>query len=250
MSIDHDKKKFAALLENEQDSISGIGTYNEKSLHKILKAFFCDYQSLLEVPVGPYLADIKTDDEIIEIQTGSFYPLAKKIAYYLANTDCKIKIVHPIICKKEILRVDKESGELIRKRTSTKHERAEDVLPELLWLGENIKNDRLSVELFLISIAEHRYSDTRQRYRKSGAYDSRSYPKELLGRIKLSTTDDIKALLSPEIVQISNGFTAAEFGKIMGFRGRKIYSALGALCNAGILKKTQLPSSRSATYFS
>ena len=40
---------------------SGIGTYNEKLLHKALKHAICEDESCLEVSVGAYVADVLTE---------------------------------------------------------------------------------------------------------------------------------------------------------------------------------------------
>ena len=101
--------RFAALctelsrLSAVRDS-EGIGTYNEKLLHKILKRTVTDDASCFEVPCGRYVADVREQGRITEIQTGSFYPLAPKLAYLLETTEDAITVIHPITESLTILR--------------------------------------------------------------------------------------------------------------------------------------------------
>ena len=99
----------------DRDS-DGIGTYNEKILHKTLKHAVSDTPEQLEVKVGAYVADVLLDGEIFEIQTGGFYPLVKKIEYLLENTEYKITVVHPLISELLLIRMDRDTGEVIRKK--------------------------------------------------------------------------------------------------------------------------------------
>lgn len=57
----------------------GIGTLGEKTLHRVLKAYFQPDPSKCEVRVGPYVADALTGSGIVEIQTRSFYKLRPKL---------------------------------------------------------------------------------------------------------------------------------------------------------------------------
>ena len=59
----------ACLAEHRAE---GIGTYKERSQHYILKNYFEPDADLHEIPVCGFVADIKRDREIIEIQTSGF----------------------------------------------------------------------------------------------------------------------------------------------------------------------------------
>ena len=93
----------SAFLECVQKNLSedaregsNIGTYKEKRLHRILKEFYEADLSHHEIKIGNYIADVLIENEIIEIQTGSFYPMVDKLRYYLENTDYKIRVVRPL----------------------------------------------------------------------------------------------------------------------------------------------------------
>ncbi len=211
----------------------GIGTYNEKVLHKLLKRTVTDDENCLEVKVGSYVADVREEGCITEIQTGGFYPLAPKLAYFLANTDDAITVIHPITEELTIIRVDPESGEVLRRGKSPKKGRARDVLPELWYLRNSFPNERLTVVIPLLRAEEYRYSE-RMRYRKKGAYDAQLLPLEALSWVELRTLSDIASLL-PETLHGAEGFTAEQFGKAMGMpKGRRRAIALLFLCEKGL----------------
>ena len=76
-----DKERFArALRDAGERQAEGIGMLGEKLLHAALKNYFSGENDLQEQKVGRYVADIYGPEGIIEIQTGGFYPLQKKIA--------------------------------------------------------------------------------------------------------------------------------------------------------------------------
>lgn len=225
---------LSSPLENGGD---WIGIFNEKRVHRAIKKFVCDDENCFEVKVGSSVADVLSDGVIYEIQTGSFYPLTKKIAAYLSSSDYEIRVIYPIISKKKIVRVDKDTGEVLRSRLSSVKQNPMKILPELVYLCDSIKSRRLSFEIFSIYAEEHRYSDEIHRYRKSGKRDSELFPVSLEGITVLETTDDFLSLLPEDLTNSDEPFTAAQFMKATGIGGRRAYNALGALCAAGVLEK-------------
>ena len=214
----------------------GIGTYNEKRTHRAIKRFITEDEACFEVKVGSSVADVLCDGVIYEIQTGSFYPLTKKIANYLASSEYEVRVIYPIISSRRIVRVDKDTGEVIRSRMSSAKQNPSKILPELIYLSDVLKNRRLSFEIISIYAEEHRYSDEIHRYRKSGKRDSEIFPISIEGITLLETTEDFSSLLPNELLE-KGEFTAAEFMKASSIKSRRAYNALGALCAAGVLEK-------------
>ncbi len=235
---DERTERFDALCE-EWLSLSGvrdsegIGTYNEKPLHKILKRTVTDDETCFEVGVGSYVADVREDGRITEIQTGGFYPLAPKLAYFLRETEDKITVVHPVTEELTIVRIDPETGEVLRRAKSPKKGRVRDVLPELWYLREVFPSDRLTVVVPLLRAEEYRYSE-RMRYRKKGAYDAQFLPLAVHSWTEIATIADVVALL-PDALRTADSFSAEQFGKAMGWpKGRRRAVALAFLCEKGI----------------
>jgi len=213
-----------------------IGTYGEKLLHKLLKRTVTDDEDCFECRVGRYVADVYEDGRITEIQTGSFYPLREKMAYFLNETPYAVTVVHPITEELTLVRVEPETGEVLRRAKSPKKGRVRDVLPELWYLRDVFPSERLTVAVPLLRAEEYRYSE-RQRYRKEGKYDAQFFPLAMLSWVELHTLDDVLALL-PDTLRTEDGFTAEQFGKAMGLpKGRRRAVALLFLCEKGIFMR-------------
>ena len=235
-----DKILFSRLCIDDMEKFfeteeKGIGIYNEKSLHRILKRFFCDDESCFEQRVGKYIADIFDGEKIIEIQSGSFYPLKEKLKYYLEETAYSVTIVHPIIADKTIIKADKESGEIMSIRRSPKRESEWDVLPEMFWLKDFIVSERLKLRLVFVCAKEYRYSE-RVRFRKTGAYDSMLVPEGLIGEVEFSGNEDFREYI-PQELKGANGFSTSEYSSCSKLKGRKLSLALNFLCAVGLLRK-------------
>ena len=241
-----DSEKFESLCKEYNSDWrvqSHIGTYNEKRLHLILKRMVTDRFESYEVKIGSYVADVLEDGHITEIQTGGLYPLRDKLGYYLSSTDYRITVIHPVIASKRILRVDKESGEVLRCRRSPRRIKSGEIFEEIYRIGEYVRDDRLEIIILYLSADEHRYSDEAVRYRKTGKYDSELFPQSILKYESFCGAEDYRYLLSdcPEL------FTAKEYGKLKGMSGRPLYSTLNLLCQLGLLSRRK-KNSRSYEY--
>ncbi len=214
----------------------GIGIYNEKRLHRILKRTLCDNEACFEVKVGRYTADVICDGQIYEIQCAALAPLKDKIAYYLESTDYGVTVVHPIIVKRTIIRAERETGEICRVRRSPKKEYPENVLPILYPLRSFIQSSRFSLVLALVEVEEYRYSEA-VRYRRTGKYDSEVFPTAFVEAIELCEIADYVEFLPKEL--IGKEFTAKDYQSYTKLRGRDIYSALNLLAHIGLVDRRQ-----------
>ena len=221
----------AGLSEEE-----GIGIYNEKRLHKMLKRTLCEDESCFEVKVGRFVADVLDGAVIREIQCRSFTPLVKKIEYYLSETDYAVQIVHPIIVDRLLIRAERETGEILSQKLSPKHETLYDALAELYPIRHLLSNRRLSYRVMLIECEEYRYSERRYRCRE-GRYDHESFPTALVGSVTFRSAQDYAPLL-PDSLR-GREISAADFAAYSGLKGRKLYSALNVLSALGILRREE-----------
>ena len=132
----------------------GIGTLGERTLHAALKYCYEPDDAYHEIPMEGFVADIARPDTVIEIQTGGFYPLRKKLPALLARGP--VRVVHPLAARKRIVWVDPETGELSAPRTSPRPDRPADVLPELFWLLDVLDEPGLQFEFPLLAIDEYK----------------------------------------------------------------------------------------------
>lgn len=66
-----DETRFKEALGRVMHIAGGIGTLGEKTLHSVLKYYFEPDASRHEVKVGGFVADILTEDGIIETRRAS-----------------------------------------------------------------------------------------------------------------------------------------------------------------------------------
>ena len=83
---------------------ASIGELNERSLHRALKERYAARGGAVETVVGGYVADVLLGDRIVEIQTGSFSSLKRKLPRLLAKHP--VTLVHPIARDRFIVRMD------------------------------------------------------------------------------------------------------------------------------------------------
>ena len=227
-----DKELFEVRCREDSlpDRLKGIGTYSEKRLHRILKSLFAD-DNYQEIPVGDYVADVLCDGVITEVQTGSFIKYLPKLKYYLDATEYKIRIAIPVIAEKMLIRIDGETGEVIRKKRSPLKKGFFHGLAALYPIREILPSDRIEVDILLIYAEEHRYSE-RVKYRRSGAYISDLLPQRLTDERIFSAREDFLFFLPNQ-----DKFTAKEYSDFSKMKGRELYSCLNTLCQIGVISR-------------
>jgi len=158
------KKK--SLLAEAQRYRRSIGTKNESSLHRTLKFQYTGPGGKSEVKSGDYVADgIRKDGEYIEIQTGSFAPLIKKVKAFAATN--KVRVVHPIAVNK-IIEVFSPGGKLLYRRKSPVHGSKWNIFNALLHAPQLPLIKGVVIEIALIDITEKRIKDGKGSWRRKG----------------------------------------------------------------------------------
>ncbi|MFC2094933.1 hypothetical protein ACFLSW_00630 [Candidatus Bipolaricaulota bacterium] len=115
-----------------------------------------------EVGVGRFVADIVRDSLIIEIQTGSTFPLKRKLHALLKHH--AVHLVIPIARQKTIITVD-ASGSVANSRKSPKRGELLDVFTHLVHLREFLGDANFSIEALLIHVEEVRRPRTTRKCR-------------------------------------------------------------------------------------
>jgi hypothetical protein len=144
-----------------------IGTQKESALHEALKFRYAGESGKTEEMLGAYVCDGVTGaGEIIEVQTGSFGPLRRKVRELTARGP--VRIVHPVILTKHIETFGPE-GNILRKRKSPRRGSEWDLFKHLLYAPELVLLPGLSIELALIDVLEKRILDGKGSWRRKGA---------------------------------------------------------------------------------
>jgi len=183
-----------------------IGTLSEKSLHATLKWRFTGDTDLVEQKVDGYVIDVVKTDRLVEIQTGNFGGMKKKLAALLPTHE--IELVHPIAQEKWIVRQDK-NGRFLSRRKSPKRGRWEDIFDEMMRIPHLMLHENLTVTVLLTTQDEIWKDDGKGSWRRKrwSIYDHRL--REVVAKRQFSTAADWLTFL-PE--GLPSPFTNKELG--------------------------------------
>ncbi|HWH93237.1 MAG TPA: hypothetical protein VNT03_05200 [Baekduia sp.] len=205
--------------------MSGIGVLREGPLHAALKDWCATPGDVAEVRVGGFVIDlVRADGELVEIQTGGFAPLGRKLDALLDGH--RMRIVFPVPAERRIVRID-EHGEVLSSRRSPLKGAALDVFDRLVSFPSLLAHPNLVVEVLLcredhVRAPEAGRSRSGRRRRDPG--ERRLV--EVLDAVVLATPADAAALLPP--VLGGEPFTTRELASAL--RCRMILAQRVAYC--------------------
>jgi hypothetical protein len=142
-----------------------IGTLNEGALHADLKAWCRRPGDRIEALVGGYVVDLVRGDLLIEVQTGGFAPLRRKVEQLLESH--RVRVVTPVAISRRIVRVGAD-GLVLSSRRSPKAGRVEDVFERLVSLPALLAHPRFEVEVVLTHQDEVRMHQPGRAWRRRG----------------------------------------------------------------------------------
>ena len=205
----------------------------EGPLHAAVKELLAEPGDRLEVPVGRFVIDlVRADGELVEVQTGGFGALGKKLDALL--DDHRVRIVHPVAAERRIVRVD-EHGEVLAARRSPKRATAVEVFDKLVAFPALLTHPHLTIEVLLLRedhIRRPQPVTTRRRTRDPGE-------RRLVGvidRIELRTPADVLAALPalpPEPFSTRELAACLSCGTVLAQRTLYCLRAIGLVEPAG-----------------
>lgn len=205
------KELFNLVCENvvngEKES-DGIGTLSEKSVHSVIKHYYCQDPEYHEVKIFNFVADIAKDKEIIEIQNGHFDKLRRKLKTYLP--EYSVNIVLPVIETNYLHWINPDTGEISKPRRSPRKGKSYDIFPELYKIKNFLHEDNLNFTVILIAVEEYRYLDGWSQDKKRGATKCDAIPTELIEEVSINSLKDYENFI-PE--DLPDNFTSKVFAK-------------------------------------
>ncbi|PYG87030.1 hypothetical protein LY28_02413 [Ruminiclostridium sufflavum DSM 19573] len=229
-----DKQRFMESCEriiNKKREKSGIGTLGEKTLHAVLKDYFEPYTDNQEVKMGAFVADIVCESGIVEIQTGNFNKLRKKLESFLEVS--AVTVVYPVPGTKWIVWIDSCTGEVTNKRKSPKKGSFYDAFPELYKIKPFLTHENFKLCIVLIDIVEYRNLDGWSADGKKGSTRCERIPVDLIDELHIENTGDYIRLIPDNMPQ---SFTSRDFKKLSGLSLKKAQTAINVLQYTGAVK--------------
>ena len=230
-------EKFMHAIETVKKNgktVNGIGTYSESTLHAVLKNYYEPDSSRHELRMGKYVADIVGQEGIIEIQTHQLFRLKKKIRDFLSVS--RVSVVFPVIKEKYVIWTDTDTGEIIEKRKSPKHENIFTAMSELYSLHEFIQNPDFRFIVPIISAEDYKYFKRNKYGKKTEIRRFNCIPVDLHEEKIFVCSEDYKKLI-PE--KLSEVFTSADFARETNVSKDVAASTLRLLYNIGAVTRIE-----------
>jgi hypothetical protein len=168
----------------------------EYSLHSEIKDWYMVSGDELEVKVEDFIIDILKGKLLIEIQTGNFSAVKKKLMKLLLNN--QVRLVYPITKLKWIVHVSR-SGAFVRRRKSPKKGKVIDLFYELVHIPSLIGDRNFSLEVLLIEEEELRCNDGRGSWRRRGVSVKDRKLLNVVDRIVFEDSQDFLEFLPKEL---------------------------------------------------
>ncbi|HEX5471192.1 MAG TPA: hypothetical protein VFW73_04870 [Lacipirellulaceae bacterium] len=169
----------------------------ETSLHRQLKEHYAGADGFTERRVDRYRIDVILDQQLIEIQLASLTAIRDKIAKLLKKHD--VLVVKPIIARKHLVKRRRAGGRIVSRRRSPKQRTLLDLFEELVHFTRVYPHRRLTLEVPLIEIEEHRYpGHGRRRWHRDNDHQVEDqHLLEILEIHRFQTAGDLCRLLPP-----------------------------------------------------
>jgi hypothetical protein len=190
--------------------VSGIGVMREGPLHAALKELLAEPGDRLEVPVGGFVIDVvRVNGELVEVQTGGFGALGKKLDALLDGHP--IRVVHPVAAERRIVRID-EHGEVVSARTSPKRGTPLELFDKLVAFPSLLTHPNLTIEVLMLR-EDHVRGPRPPAARRQTRDPGERRLVELLDRVELCGPGDIVAVMPPLPVE---PFSTRELACLLG----------------------------------
>ena len=176
-----------------------IGELNEQPLHAALKAWYARPGDRVEVPVDGYVIDLVQGELLIEIQTGNFSSIKRKL--YELVPRYPMRLIYPIAAEKWIIKLPQQDSAQLQRRKSPKRGRIEAVFGELVSFPQLLLEDNFSLEVVLIHEEEVRRFASKKRRRKAGWMTVERRLVEVVAQHVFENPSDLSALLPGKLPQ-------------------------------------------------
>jgi hypothetical protein len=209
-----------------------IGTLGEKTLHAVLKQYYEPDSARHEVKVGSFVADIVSDEGIIEIQTRAFDKLRKKLTEFLQFHH--VTVVYPLPKTKWLIWIDEETGEATKKRKSPKQGSIYDAFQELYKIKPFLKHPNFRLRIVLIDLEEYRYLNGWSEDKKKGSTRYNRVPVDIVDEVIFRKEEDYLQFVPDSL---NDGFTSRDYKNAVRISLRNAQTGLNILHDIGIVTR-------------
>ena len=231
--IDNDRfKQIVESVTTHTNSSMGIGTYMEKTIHKVLKLYYEPDIDYHEVRIDNFVADIYRNGNIIEIQTGNFNKMRAKLEYFLK--DYTVTIVYPIPYTKWLNWIDENTKEIVSTRKSPKRGNEYLAFKELYKIKSYLTHPNLKLKLVLIDMNEYRLLNGWSKDKKKGSVRYDRVPIKIESEMLIECLDDYLSLVPYTLPEV---FTTKDYAKSTKLTINRATTAVNILHYVGAINR-------------
>lgn len=209
--MDENRRYFGEitdLLLSRAKETNGFGTLQEKTIHEVIKDFYCYDHDFQEQRRGRYIADIAIGQDIWEIQTRAFHRLRGKLDAFLK--EYHVTVIYPVAVEKKIYWLDQETGKITGGRRSPRRGCAYDVFHELYAIRPYLQDPNFSIHIVLMDMEEYKLLNGWSRDKKRGASRYDRLPGKLRDIVRIEGISDYGCFLPEELPE---EFTSEDLAK-------------------------------------
>ena len=220
------------VAASQEAEIPAIGTLNEGALHAQLKNWYQRPGDRIEQVVGGFVVDLVRGDLLVEIQTGGFAPLRRKLE--LLTRQQRVRLVAPLPLARKIIRLSDE-GELLSVRRSPRRGRVEDIFNRLVSIPSLLCQPHFELELLLTHQDELRVYRPEKAFRRHGWVVAGRRLVSVEQCLRISGPDDAARLLPPSLPEL---FDTAQLAEAAAIERRTAQQMTYCLRAMGVLHTT------------
>lgn len=209
--------------------MSHVGTLREGPLHASLKTWLTREGDLVEHAVDGFVIDLVRGDELIEVQTGNFSSMRRKLEALLPSY--RVRIVYPVAALRWIVKVG-EGGEVMSRRRSPRRGSVLDLFSELVSFPALMTDPHLILEVVVTHQDEIRRHHPGRAWRRRGWVTEERHLLEVVERHTFDTTGSLVSLLPEEL---GKTFTTADMATGLGCPRRLAQQMAFCLREAGAI---------------
>lgn len=221
-----------------------VGELNESSLHRALKERYAVPGSVTEQAVDGFVADVLVGDHIVEVHTGVFWNLKKKLPRLLERF--RVTLVYPVARDRYIVKLPGGDAPATRRR-SPRHDSVFLAFSALASIPALLEHPNLTLHIVVAVVEEIRVPASGRRRRWSTA-DRRLL--EVIETVGVSSMADLFAPLDADLpARFTSRHVAAALGgsRRLGqqaafcFRKAGVTEVCGKEGNALVYRRRQRP---------
>jgi hypothetical protein len=192
-------------MADQQGEIQGpavpshIGSLNERPLHAALKTWYAQPGDKIEEQVDGYVIDIVRGALLIEIQTGGFSSIKRKLLDLV--TRHRVRLVYPIAREKWIVKLAGDGQIPLSRRKSPKRGEYHHLFGELVSFPALMADSSFTLEVLLVQEEEQRHHVPGRAWRRRGWVTQERRLLQVLERRAFRTPQNLSDLLPPELPQ-------------------------------------------------